>query len=159
MGGRIKLGVLRRVYASDHSNVLRVQPTDPGVDDSFEVVSWQVRSLGCACQGRCYWVPRRPTLPTPAVRYIECRHGTRRTSAMPFNASLQNCMRILPIVMFETASCTEANSTCVSLWFSGSTPCMVDHTDIERPERDEMFPEFPRPEVRYEEGFIVALPN
>lgn len=78
---------------------------------------------------------------------------------MPFNASLQNCIRIFPIVMFETASCTEANSTYVSLWFSGSTRRTHDHTDIKRPERDEVFPEFPRPEVRYEERLIVAFPD
>lgn len=78
---------------------------------------------------------------------------------MPFNASLQNCIRILPIVMFETASCTEASSTCVSLWFSGPTLCTGDHTDIKRPERDEVFPEFPRPEVRYEERLVVAFPD
>ena len=78
---------------------------------------------------------------------------------MPFNASLQNCIRILPIVTFETASCTEANSTCVSLWFSGSAPWIGDHTDIKCPERDEVFPEVPRPEVRDEERFVIAFPD
>lgn len=51
------------------------------------------------------------------VRYPEepqGRHGIH-TSAIPFSASLQNCIRMFPIIGFDTDSWTVANSIWISI--------------------------------------------
>ena len=67
---------------------------------NLRVVSCNASATGCL--GGLPYV--NPTVNKPMVRI-----GVR-TSDKPLRASLQNCIRILPIRGFDTDSCTIANS-------------------------------------------------
>jgi hypothetical protein len=84
--------------------------TDAGVDDSLEVIQLQARVLACGVERDR--VAHRCTLLRSSVPPCLSGGRGRDISVTDLTASRQNCMRIIPSSGFDTASYTDASSTC-----------------------------------------------
>lgn len=102
---------------------------------------------------------RRSTLRWTIIKK-KLRDLHKRTSLIPFTASLQNCILILPITALDTLSCTIASSTCTEIQIYKWSPSAIkegSHWESLNSKKAALC--LPRIKVGCQERVIVIFPN
>lgn len=134
--------------------------THPSIHNSLEMVRRYFVSSRGFVQCQRNWVLRRSILRwTIILIKKKLRNLHERTSLIPFTASLQNCILILPIIGLDTLSCTIASSTFTNIESQWSPSTIKESSHWESLNSKKTALCLSRIKVGCQERVIVIFPN